>query len=67
MLVCSDDIVDPEILNVYSKHIELYNKNLSILSVDFSKFEETTGKIHSRGYVINNDNFIKKLVKKILA
>ena len=32
VLVCSDDIVDLEILNVYSKHIELYNKNLSILN-----------------------------------
>jgi len=61
VLVCSDDIVDPEILNVYSKHIELYNKNLSILSVDFSKFEEVSGKIHSRGYVINNNEFTKKL------
>ena len=61
MLVCSDDIVDPEILNVYSKHIEKYDKKLSILSVDFSKFEESTGKIHSRGYVINNENFIEKL------
>jgi len=61
VLVCSDDIVDTEILNVYANHIEKYNKELSILSVDFSKFEETTGNIHSRGYVINNDNFIKKL------
>jgi hypothetical protein len=61
MLVCSDDIVDPEILNVYSKHIEKYDKQLSILSVDFSKFEESTNKIHSRGYVINNENFIEKL------
>ena len=61
MLVCSDDIVDLEILNVYSKHIEKYDKKLSILSVDFSKFEESTGKIHSRGYVINNENFIEKL------
>ena len=61
MLVCSDDIIDTEILNVYSKHIEKYNKKLSILSVDFSKFEESTGKIHSRGYVINNENFIEKL------
>lgn len=61
VLVCSDDLVDPEILNVYSKHIEKYNKELSILSVDFSKIEEVSGKIHSRGYVINNENFIDKL------
>lgn len=61
VLVCSDDIVDPEILNVYSSHIEKYNKELSILSVDFSKIEESTGKVHSRGYVLNGENFIEKL------
>lgn len=61
MLVCSDDLVDPEILNVYSKHIEKYNKELSILSVDFSKVEEVSQKIHSRGYVLNSENFIDKL------
>lgn len=61
MLVCSDDIVDSEILNVYSKHINMFDKKLSILSVDFSKIEETTGKIHSMGYVLNNENFIDKL------
>ncbi len=61
MLACSDDIIDLEILNVYDRHIREFNNNLSILSVDFSKFEENTGKIHSRGYVLNNEDFIKKL------
>ena len=61
MLVCSDDIIDTEILNIYSDHIEKYDKKLSILSVDFTKFEETTGDIHSRGYVFNGGNFIEKL------
>jgi len=61
MLVCSDDIVDSEILNVYSHYITKFNKNISILSTDFSKIDEETNKIYSRGYVLNNENFIIKL------
>ena len=61
MLVCSDDIVDSEILNVYSHYIKKFNKNISILSTDFSKIEEKTNTVHSRGYVLNNENFVVKL------
>ena len=61
MLVCSDDFVDREILNVYDNHIRKFNNKLSILSVDFTKFEESTGNVHSMGYVINNTDFIQKL------
>ncbi len=61
MLMCADDLVDPEILNIYSKYINKFNREISILTVDFSKIEEETCKIHSRGYVLNNENFVKKL------
>lgn len=61
MLMCVDDIVNKEILNIYNYYINKHNNDLSILSVDFSKIDEISKGRHSNGYVINNDFFIRKL------
>ena len=61
LLVCSDDKVDPSILKVYDNVIRKNDGDISILTCDLQEIYEENGGLKSIGYVLNNQNLVKKL------
>ena len=60
LLVDSDDLVDKNILTVYNNLIKKYN-DLSIITCDFTRINETDGSVHSFGYIFNQEKLTDKL------
>ena len=60
LLIDSDDLVDKNILTVYDYLIRKHN-NISILTCDFMRINETDNSIHSVGYILNQEKLIDKL------
>lgn len=61
LLVCSDDKVDPNILKVYDSILRRKGSNVSVLTCDLQEIYEETNSLKSIGYVLNQENIIKKL------
>lgn len=62
LLIDSDDLVDSNILTVYNNLIKKH-ENISIISCDFMRINETDESIHSLGYILNQEKLIDKLKK----
>lgn len=60
LLIDSDDLVDKNILTIYNNLIKKHD-NISILTCDFTRINETDNSIHSFGYIINQEKLIDKL------
>ena len=61
LLVCADDKVDPKILEVYDNVIRKNQRDISVLTCDLQEIYEENRDIKSIGYVLNQENIIKKL------
>ena len=61
LLVCADDKVDHMILEVYDNVIRKNQRDISVLTCDLQEIYEENRDIKSIGYVLNQENIIKKL------
>jgi glycosyltransferase involved in cell wall biosynthesis len=60
VVIDSDDIFDPEFLNIYNKAI-IHNEGINLISSDFHKLYEESEELHSISYIINDDMMSKKI------
>jgi len=60
VLIDSDDMVDPECLTIYNNVLQ--NKDdVSLISSDFHKLNETNNSLHSISYILNDDKISNKI------
>lgn len=60
ILIDSDDLVDPECLNVYNGVLK-DKDDVSLISSDFHKIVQDTNNLHSLSYVLNDEILSKKI------
>jgi hypothetical protein len=60
VLIDSDDLVDENFLKIYNT-ILLKNKNITIVSSDFHKINDTNNSLHSISYILNDDQMSNKI------
>ena len=60
ILVDSDDLVDPECLNVYNRVLKDRN-DVSLISSDFHKVIQDTNNLHSISYILNDEVLSNKI------
>jgi hypothetical protein len=60
VLIDSDDLVDPECLDVYSNVLK-DKEDVSIISSDFHKYNENNDTLHSISYILNDDKISDKI------
>jgi hypothetical protein len=62
VLIDSDDMVDSECLTIYNNVLQ--NKSdVSLISSDFHKLNETNNSLHSISYILNDDKISNKIEK----
>lgn len=62
VLVDSDDIVDPNFLQVYNNVISKHD-DLALVSSDFHKIYEDNNSLHSISYILNDEKISEKIKK----
>jgi glycosyltransferase involved in cell wall biosynthesis len=62
VLVDSDDIVDPDFLNVYNRILSKHS-DISLVSSDFHKIYEENNSLHSISYILNDEKISDKIQK----
>ena len=60
VLIDSDDLVDPECLNVYNGVLK-DKDDVSLISSDFHKVVQDTNKLYSISYILNDDKLSNKI------